>query len=200
MTRLLLVRHGETEANKAGRLQGHTDGDLSPLGCRQIELLRDALADEPIDAIYSSDLRRATHTAEIIASGRQKTVITSNLLREIDYGKLQGLTLDEIEQRYPKVSKDFRKRPLHLKIPGGESVDQLRGRVDRFLSQLKLQPEQTILIAAHGGPLRFMIRSLLGIDPRHWQQLQLDPASLSIINIYPEITVLSKLNDTSHLK
>jgi len=87
-----------------------------------------------------------------------------------------------------------------LKIPGGESVDQLRERVERFLSQLKLQPEQTILIAAHGGPLRFMICSLLGIAPRHWQQLQLDPASLSIVNIYPEITVLSKLNDTSHLK
>jgi len=200
LARLLLVRHGETDLNHVGRLQGHTDVDLSALGYRQVELLSDSLAAERIDIIYSSDLRRAAKTAEIIASRHQKPVIASPDLREINYGDLQGLNLDEIAQQFPDVARVFRTKPLRLKFPGGESVDQLRARVDRFLGQFKPGPEQTVLIAAHGGPLRFMICSLLGIDAEHWQQLQLDPSSLSIISIYPEITMLSRLNDTSHLK
>ena len=87
MTRLLLVRHGETEFNSVGRIQGHTDIDLSTKGIRQVELLADYLADEPIDVIYSSDLRRAARSAEIIASRLGKKVITRPELREINYGR-----------------------------------------------------------------------------------------------------------------
>lgn len=200
MTRLLFVRHGETDLNNAGRLQGHTDVDMSALGYRQVEQLADSLAKERIDVIYSSDLRRAARTAAIIAARHQKPVIASPDIREINYGDLQGLNLDEIARKFPEVAQVFRTKPLRLKFPGGESVSQLRARVERFLDSLKPWPEQTILIAAHGGPLRFMICALLGIDAAHWQQLQLDPSSLSVINIYPEITLLSRLNDTSHLK
>ena len=200
MARLLLVRHGETEFNSVGRIQGHTDIDLSHKGRHQVELLADYLADEPIDVIYSSDLRRAARSAEIIAAPHRKSIIKRPELREINYGKIQGLTLPEVEKQFPDVAKLWFTRPLSLQFPGGESVDQLRARVARFLSELKPEPEQTVLIVAHGGPLRFAICTLTGFDARHWQQLQLDPASLSIVTIFPETTMLTRLNDTSHLK
>ena len=200
MTRLLLVRHGETEFNSVGRIQGHTDIDLSAKGRRQVELLADYLADEPIDVICSSDLRRASRSAEIIASRFDKKVITRPELREIDYGKISGLTFPEVAKQFPDVAKLWFTRPLSLQFPGGESVDQLRARVVRFLIELKPKPEQTVLIVAHGGPLKFAICTLIGLDAKHWQQLQLDPASLSIITIYPETTMFTRLNDTSYLK
>lgn len=200
MSRIFLVRHGETELNHAGRLQGHTDADLSALGYRQAEMLGDYLAAESIDTIYSSDLRRAAKTAEIIARQQQKPVITCPELREINYGKLEGLTFGEVERLYPSVAKLFLDKTARLEFPGGESADQFGQRVRRFLDRLKPQPEQTILIVAHGGPLRFLICSLLGIDPQHWRQIQLDLASVSVINTCPEIAVISRLNDISHLK
>ena len=199
MTRLLLVRHGETEFNSVGRIQGHTDIDLSAKGRRQVELLADYLADETIDVIYSSDLCRAARSAEIIATRFDKKVIARPDLREINYGKISGLTFSDVEKQFPEVAKLWFTRPLSLQFPGGESVDQLWKRVARFLSELKPKPEQTILIVAHGGPLRFAICTLVGLDAKHWQQLQLDPASLSIITIYPETTMFTRLNDTSHL-
>jgi len=180
---------------------GQRDAELSALGLSQVKKLSDRLSAEKIDAIYSSDLRRAVLTAETIASKHSLDIITCPELREIDYGKFEGLTFEQITQLYPELAGLCVQWNLQLKFPDGESVEELRQRVNKFLERLKQHTtEQTILIAAHGGPLRLIICSLLGIDPRHWRQMHLDLASLSIVNLYPEIAILSLLNDTSHLK
>ena len=186
MSKLLLVRHGNTKLNSAGRYWGRTDVELSADGKRQAERLRDRLATQKIDAIYTSNLQRASVTAKIIASSHQVDIVTCPELREIDFGKIEGLTFKEVSQLYPEVAEAWSKRSLTLKYPAGESVTELNNRVRKFLEKLeKHAPEETILIVAHSAPLRLLICHLLGIRIQHWRQIRLDLASLSILDIPP---------------
>ncbi len=201
MSRLLLVRHGDTELNSAERYWGYSDIKLSAAGFRQAERLRDRLAMEKIDAIYSSNLSRASVTAEIVASGHQLNVATCVELREVNFGELEGLTYAEVSQLYPEVAKLWVERSPKLQYPGGESSDEFNNRVSKFLDRLKKHtPEETILIVAHSGVLRTLICQLLGIELQHRWQIHLDFASLSILETYPQGTILSLLNDISHLR
>jgi len=201
LSRLLLVRHGDTELNSAERYWGDSDVKLSDAGFGQAEKLRHRLAAEKIDAIYSSNLRRASETAQIIASGHQLDVITCAELREINFGKLEGLTFAEASQLYPEVSKLWMKRSPNLKYPGGESLSEFNKRVSKFLNRLKKHtPEETILIVAHSGVLRTLICQLLGLKLQHRWQIRLNLASLSILETYPQRAILNLLNDVSHLR
>lgn len=201
MSKLLLVRHGETKLNNAKRFQGHTDVELSPAGVRQAEHLRDRLSNEKIGVVYSSDLRRALMTTEIISSGHKANITACPELREINYGKLEGLTFEEISRLYPEIAELIARFSLQLKFPDGESVEELSHRVIKFTNRLKKHAaEETILIVAHSAPLRLLICHLLGIELHHWRQFRLDLASLSILDTYPQVAILSLLNDVSHLK
>lgn len=200
MSKLLLVRHGNTKLNSAGRYWGQTDVELSAEGVGQAERLRDRLATQKIDVIYTSNLQRASATAKIIASSHQVDIVTCPELREINFGKIEGLTFKEVSQLYPEVAEAWFKWSLTLKYPGGESVTELNNRVSKFLERLeKHTPEETILIVAHSAPLRMLICHLLGIRIRHWRQIRLDLASLSILDTYPLGAILNLLNDVSHL-
>ena len=201
MSKLLLVRHGNTKLNSAERYWGQTDVELGADGIRQAERLRDRLATHKIDVIYTSNLRRASVTAKIIASTHHLDIITCPELREINFGKLEGLKFNEISQLYPEVTEAWSKWSPALKYPGGESVSELNNRVSKFLERLqKHSPEETILIVAHAAPLRLLICHLLGIGIRHWRQIRLDLASLSILDTYPQGAIVNLLNDTSHLE
>jgi alpha-ribazole phosphatase len=145
--------------------------------------LRDHLATQKIDAIYTSNLQRASVTAKIIAANHQVDIVTCPELREINFGKIEGLTFKEVSQLYPEVAEAWSKRSLTLKYPGGESITELNNRVSKFLEKLeKHTPEETILIVAHSAPLRLLICHLLGIRIQHWRQIRLDLASLSILD------------------
>ena len=201
MSRLLLVRHGDTELNSAERYWGSTDVKLSDAGFRQAERLRDRLATERFDAIYSSDLRRASATAEIIASSHRLDVITCAELREINFGELEGLTFNEISRLYPELAELWLQRSPRLKYPGGESVDEFNSRVSQFVGRLKKHAlQETILIVAHSGSLRSLMCHLLGIGAERWWQFRLDLASLTILETYPAGAILNLLNDVSHLR
>jgi len=198
---LLLVRHGETALNSSERYWGHTDVELSETGLRQAERLRDCLADEKIDAVYSSPLIRARVTAEVIISGRGLAIVTCPELREVNFGKLEGLTFGEISQLYPEVVKLWVERSPELKYPDGESIADFDRRVGGFMSRLEGHiPEETILIVAHSGALRVLMCHLLGLEVAHWRQLRLDLASVSILETYPQGAIINQLNDLCHLK
>ena len=201
MTRLLLVRHGETELNSAERYWGQSDVKLSALGLRQAERLRDRLAAQKIDAVYSSDLQRALATARIIASGHQLDVTICAELREINFGKLEGLNFEEISQLFPEFTAKWKvQRNTDIEFPGGESLDQLHRRVRNFVDRLqKRKPEETVLVVAHAGVLRSLICQLMEIELRYIYRIRLDLGSLSIVEAYPEGAIVSLLNDTSHL-
>lgn len=201
MSRLLMVRHGETELNSALRYWGKSDVKLSALGLSQAERLRDRLAFEKIDAIYSSSMVRAHVTAEIIASGHRLGITECPELCEVDFGKLEGLTFEEIKQQYPDVAKLWIERSPELEYPDGENRNQFYNRVCRFISRLeKHRQGETILIVAHSGVLRTVICRLLGIDLDFRWQMRLDLASLSVVETSPNLSVLTLLNDVSHLR
>ena len=200
MSRLLLVRHGDTELNSAERYWGRSDVKLSAAGVEQAEGLRDRLAVEKINAVYSSNLERALVTAEIIASSHQLAVITCAELREVNFGQLEGLNFSEISRLYPELAKLWAERSTKLKYPGGESLVEFNTRVSKFLSRLdKHTVGETILIVAHAGVLRTLVCQLLGIDPQRRWQIRLDLASLSIMETHQQGAILSLLNDVSHL-
>jgi alpha-ribazole phosphatase len=200
MARLLLIRHGRTKLHKDDRFWGKTDIPLSNIGIKQAGQLRARLASEQITAIYSSTLSRARVTAEIIAAGHKLDVKPSGELCECNFGYIEGLTYPEIERLYPSLAKELNNRTA-VTFPGGESLGQLNQRVVTFLKQLeKYKPQDTIAVVSHGGPIRLIICNLLGFEQKHWQQLRIDMASLSIVDTYPGTAILSLLNDTSHLK
>ncbi len=200
MSRLLMVRHGDTELNSAERLWGRTDVKLDALGLKQAERLRERLAKERIDAIYSSNLQRALVTAEIIAAKHQLKVITCTELREVDFGELEGLTINEVDQRYPEVTELRMKRSLEMKYPGGDSFLEFSQRVSKFLRRLEHHTTgETVLIVAHSGVLRILLCRLLDMDLRHRWQLHVDLASLSILETNQRGAILKSLNDVCHL-
>ena len=201
MSRLLLVRHGDTEGNSAERYWGHTDVKLSASGRRQAELLRQRLAAEKIDAIYASDLERAAVTAQTIAAGHGREVITLPDLREINFGELEGLNFTEVGKQYPEVARLWRERSLSLRYPGGESIQELNNRVSQFRRRLeKHNAGETVLIVAHSATLRLLMCQLLGLPPQHWWQFRLDLASLTVVGTYPGGAILNLLNDICHLE
>ena len=195
------MRHGITEYNSTRRFAGYTDVELGEEGCRQVERLRDYLADEKIDAVYSSDLKRAMVTADVVSAGRSVDIVSCLELRECNYGEVEGLTFQEIGQRYPEVAKLVVNFNLSLAFPGGESFEEFIARTVKFLDRLdKHEPSETILIVSHSGPLRTLACHLLGIGQECWWQLRFDNASLSIVDTYPRGAILTRLNDVSYLR
>ena len=151
MTVLLLVRHGETDWNAEGRLQGHTDRPLNELGRRQAEELARQLAGEGADAIYASDLSRAKETAEIVGERLRLPVVVDPDLREKNWGTWEGLTGDE------RVHVEFE----------GESTEDHRDRVMRAVRRIAARhPAQRVVVVTHGGSLRRIQAAVNGVaDP-----------------------------------
>lgn len=200
MSRLLLVRHGLTEYNEDRRFMGYSDIELSAAGQRQAERLRDYLADEKIDAAYSSDLKRTMEMAEIIIAERKININPCPELRECDYGNCEGLTFGEISSRYPRVAEMCIDFTLELSFPEGECFTDFFERTSRFIERLSRHGrEETVLISSHSGPLKILLCRLLGIADDHWWQLRVSNASLSIVEISPRGAVLTRLNDVSFL-
>ncbi len=139
MTRLYLVRHGETFDNAAQILQGQVPGELNPTGISQAETVREKMKDETIDAFVSSDLRRSIQTCEIIAEPHHKNVETTELLRERDWGSMTGKFIPSL----PKDPKDW---PSDV-----ETIPHLKARARNFLTWIKVTfPDKTVLAVGHG--------------------------------------------------
>ena len=200
MAKFLLVRHGDVEPSSNEKLWGYSDVPLSAVGLSQVQKLRDRLATERIDAAYASDLQRASLTATTIASEHKLEVIPCPELREINFGQAEGLTFDQIRQLHPEVTQLWLARNHKLRYPEGESIDEFNNRVAKFPSRLEEHSaEETILVVAHSGPLRLLVCLFLGLDVKHWWQLRLGLASLTVLETYSQGALLHLLNDTCHL-
>ena len=207
-TRILAIRHGETLWNVDTRIQGHLNIDLNETGRWQAERVGHALAEEPIEAIYSSDLRRAFETAQAIAcaparlAARTPTptqVIPHLPLRERHFGHLQGKTWAEIEAEHPEECKRWRGRDPHWAPSGGESLTELRERIRRCVDELASQHmgEQIVLVA-HGGVMDALYRLATGQDiqaPRTWH---LGNAAINRLLWTPQGLSLIGWGDVSH--
>ena len=144
MTTILLARHGETDWNRENRWQGWADPPLNDAGRAQARALAEQLQETPFDAVYSSDLRRAHETAEIVAAPHGVPVISDPGLREIDVGSWSGLTHAEIEEHFPGGER-----------PDGETREQHLERVLRAAEGIaRANPNRRILLVTHGGTMR----------------------------------------------
>jgi alpha-ribazole phosphatase/probable phosphoglycerate mutase len=200
-TRLILIRHGETEWNKSLRFQGHRDIPLSEDGREQARKIARRLACEKIDTAYASDLSRALETAKAIADYHKLEVNMVPELREINFGYWEGLTHKEIDSKYPESMAQWLSNPEETKIPGGESMNDVAERCRVGISGILADnPNKDVLVAAHGGVLRIVVAQALGIELNNYWKFRLDNVSLNIIDYYENgKAIVNVLNDTSHL-
>jgi broad specificity phosphatase PhoE len=162
LTEVLLARHGETDWNRESRFQGHADPPLNDLGRQQAAELADALANEELAAVYSSPLRRALETAEIVAARHELRAIPLEGLREVDVGSWQGLTRDEVEQRFPEQFERW--LDYGQGWDDGESYEQMGLRVITALQELAARHDGGQIAAlTHGGPIRAALAQAAGI-------------------------------------
>ncbi len=199
ITRLVVIRHGETEWNIQNRFQGHLDSKLTLPGIKQAEAIADILKGEAYDVIYSSNLERAKHTAEIIARKLNMRVYTEKDLREINLGVMQGLKKDEFIIKYPEVISNYHADPEYV-IPGGESKLQLYNRVKGILAKIiRKHKGHNILLVAHGGVLDCIIRHTFGIPLNKKRNFSLFNASINRFTVGNGEWKLESWGETSHI-
>jgi alpha-ribazole phosphatase len=203
--RLLIVRHGQTDWNSNGRFQGQIDVPLNPAGVKQAQAVARRLSSERPAAIYASDLQRAWRTAEAIhqalPADKRCPLIAEPRLQELCFGEWEGLTYQQIRAAQGQLLQRWENDLEHNAPPGGETLLALADRVQAALRHItQAYPDACILLVAHGGPLRMLIASALGLPPQRFWQLHLSNASLSELNLYPEGAILNQLNSTSHLE
>lgn len=201
MTRLYLIRHGETLWNKEKRAQGAQDIKLSENGKIQGKLLADSLKDKNIDLIYASDLSRAYETAELIGKSVEKPVTILEGIREINFGKWEGLTRDEMNNKYKEIFEEWNLRPHLAKIPGGETLKQVQKRAMEAVNGIiEKNPGKNIVMVSHGVSIKAIIFDLLNIELSNYKKFRQDNTAVNIIDIKKPYNVLVQLNDTCHLK
>lgn len=150
-TILWLVRHGQTDWNLEGRYQGQADTPLNPTGLEEAGRAAQQLTNRPFQKVYSSDLQRAKRTAEMIAQVKNMPVYVDQRLREINLGEWEGQVFDLIQKRYPDEVEQRKRAPLTFRAPGGESVEDIWGRVKQAVDEIADQnPGQEVVLVAHG--------------------------------------------------
>ena len=204
-TRLLVVRHGQTDWNSSGRFQGQTDIPLNLIGVGQAQAVARRLAQEMPAAIYASDLQRAWQTAEIIHKAQpldgRCPLVAEPRLREMCFGEWEGLTYKEIQARQSQFLQRWESDLEHTAPPGGETLLDLAERVRAANQSIaSAHPDSTVLLVAHGGPLQLLIAMALGLPPGRFWQIHLSNASLSELRLHPEGAILNLLNCTEHLE
>lgn len=201
MTKIIFVRHGQTEWNVLGRYQGQTDVALSPLGIEQAEKLAAHFPVDKLEAVYSSDLARAMTTARCVADRFGLTVEACPELRELNFGDWEGLTYDGIVAKWPDALDNFFQHPDVLEIPHGESFPALRERaLDAVEKIVARHPEQTVAVFAHGAILRTIMTAALHMDLKYVWTIRQFNTAVNIVTYTEHGTTVELLNGTGHLK
>ncbi|MCB0153336.1 MAG: histidine phosphatase family protein [Anaerolineae bacterium] len=196
--RLMIVRHGQSQANVAHLLQGQSQGTLTAIGRAQAERLSQSLSQTPFDLILSSDLARAQETARIIARATGVPLELTTALREWHVGELDGQPQAILKQVLAGASLP----ELDFKPAGGESLRELWQRAAAFLSQLvERYPEKTVLLCSHGDFIRMLLGHLLGQEIEEAVKRKLDNTALTILEDDGQgHWVLETVNNTDHLR
>lgn len=201
MTVLYLVRHGETDWNKENRCQGCIDIELNDDGIIQAQGAAKRLSGEKIDKIYSSTLKRAGKTAEIINNSLNVELVKNESLNEINFGEWEGLTFEEMRNRSDYKYNKWSQEPHLVSFPGEGSLKNVFDRAMRYVNQIiDENTGKNILIVSHGGVLKLIILGVLGIGLEAYSKFYITNASLSIVVVEEKRAYLRTLNDTCHIK
>ena len=200
MGTLLIVRHGETEWNAEGRIQGHTDIGLSENGAQQARSLGQRLADRQIDVAYSSDLKRTSETARLALGHRNVVLNETPMLREYHKGIFEGMTLTEIQTQFPDEYPKYLEKDLSYAPEGGETTRDVSTRMASIFQEIKAKHlDETVLVVSHGGALRAAMVSLLGMPLEGNWSFVFGNCGLTMVDTFADNAVLRLFNDTSHI-
>ena len=201
MSKVYLVRHGQTAWNVGEIFRGRADIPLDETGKQEVHLAGEALKDETLHAVYSSPLSRSIETAENIAKFHNIPVTPFDPIIDISYGKWEGLENQEVKKKYPELHALWQREPHKIKFPGGESLDEVRFRTMKGLEDLLAKHKnENFVLVAHRVPNKVICCALLGLDNSHFWRIQQDTASTNLFIYRDGQWVIAFLNDTSYLK
>ena len=199
--KFFLVRHGETEWNKLGRFQGHQDISLNERGLVQAKETARAAADWGHCAIYSSPLVRTVQVAEEIAKVTPMPVTKQPGLEELSLGDLEGVTGQEMRNKWPEVFAVWRSNPEKITMPNGESLVQLRKRAWQAILDIeqKHSGDESVVVISHNFAIRSIVGELLGVPLENFHRMSLNLASVCTFDSDDRGRRLTGYNSTSHL-
>ena len=202
MTRVLLVRHGQSQSNVGGTFTGQLDAPLSPVGHAQAERTAQFILENyHIDAIYSSDLQRAYHTGLPVAKKLGLQIHTDKRLREIYGGEWEGMRFTDLPQTHPAEYALWQQDVGNSRCPGGESVAELADRVWESVMEIcQKNPDKTVLVASHATPIRTIQWKITGTDLSFMKQIPwVSNSSVSELIYEDGILTPVKLSQDAHL-
>jgi len=200
MTEIILARHGETKWNVQEIFRGRIDIALNETGIKQAELLAEYLCHLKIEAIYSSPLKRALKTAEVIASHHKLDIEIAPGLIDLDFGKWQGLPHQEVKDKYKELYAEWISHPDQVKIPAGESLNDVRKRAIGVVNEVTVKHQGTVVLLSHRVVNKVLICALLGLDNSHFWNIRQDTCGITTFNYENERFILTEHNNTSFLK
>ena len=200
MTKLILARHGETEWNAGEIFRGRRDVGLNEMGFKQADLLGDSLADLTIEAVYSSPQKRALDTARSVAKHHGLDVRTVDGLMDFNFGAWEGVSRAEVRDRYGEIFERWLKEPHRVRVPDGETLDEVRERASRVVDWVISEHSGTVVLVSHRVINKVLICALLGLDNSHYSDILLDLAAITVFDHEGGRFRFAKHNDTSHLR
>lgn len=200
MAELILARHGETVWNVEKIYRGRADVNLDEVGIKQAELLGGYLSNWELEAIYSSPLRRALDTANIIARYQKTGVRIAPGLIDFDYGEWQSLPEQEVKRLYPTIHNEWHNSPHKVRMPGGESLEDVRRRASEVVNDVLSKYQGGIVLVSHRVVNKVLICSLLGLDNSYFWNIKQDVGGITIFNYADGRFVLTRHNDTTYLR
>jgi broad specificity phosphatase PhoE len=191
--RVVLVRHAAAEGQ--GRFLGQQDALLSPVGRKQLPALVRKLRPYSVDAIYCSDLARARATAMALARRRAVSVALRPRLREMGFGRWEGLAWDDVAEQFPRLARQWLAGRSRPRIPGGESFTPFRARVTRELTRIVAANHGgSVVVVTHAGVIRVAIGEALGLDDRHLFRIAQSPCSVSVLDYFESGVIVRCIN------
>jgi broad specificity phosphatase PhoE len=201
MTKVMLVRHGETDWNRKEVFRGRIDVELNQNGRDQARALAESTRIFQIDAIYSSPLSRSLETAKIIADVHGLDVKVADSFIDLHYGEWQGLEHRKVKEKYPDLYLRWQESPHLVRFPGGESLEDVRERALKELGNIVTGNEgQTVMIVSHRVVSKVMLCSIIGLDNSHFWRLRQDNCCLNIFDCSEDDYTICLLNGICHLR
>ena len=201
MNRIMILRHVESEANRASLGLGRTDSPPTDLGLRQLRATTEALSSEPIVRVLSSPLSRARVLAEGIAESHDVTVESRDELLELDVGELEGLEWSLVRQRYADFLRNWRgPDSVRTPMPGGESMMDVLDRACPVFDEVaKDESEGTAVLVTHNFVVKLLVVHALAMQPDDWRRLDTGLAGITSLRIAEGLPILERFNDRTNL-
>ena len=199
---IYVIRHGQTNTDGSVNLDGYPDGSLTKVGLTQAHLTGKQLSKVAFNAIYSSDLKRALQTSEIVAGYHQNLQVTiDKQIREINMGVFHTSSSEQVSLDYPEFYAEFLKKATDFRYPKGESGEEVLVRTLNFLKSITLKEDDTLCIVCHGGVIRSLFSYLLGLPQYKRFNLHTFNCGISLLNYNVENSVFKviSINEISHL-